>query len=46
MLVTFFSPLPKDSVPREQPPMRDQTWFKTATRIPRPPNSMVPVPHT
>ena len=46
--VTLFpsSPLPKDSVPREPPPMRDEMVFKSATRIRRIPNSLVPVPHT
>merc|ERR1712038_7321 len=40
------NPLPKDSVPRERPPMRDQTWFRTETKIRRLPNRLVPVPHT
>jgi len=39
------NPLPKESVPRERPPMRDRTWFPTATKIPRLPKPMVPVPH-
>ena len=45
-LIFDFSPVPKDSVPRDRLPMRDPTWFKTATRVPRIPNSMVPVPHS
>ncbi|CAH1787255.1 unnamed protein product [Owenia fusiformis] len=40
------NPLPKDSVPRERPPMRDTMVFPSATRIPRLPNSMKPVPHS
>lgn len=40
------NPLPKTSVPREQLPMRDTTFFKTATKVPRPPKAMVPVPHS
>lgn len=40
------NPLPKTSVPREQLPMRDTMVFKTKTKIPRPPKSMVPVPHS
>lgn len=39
------NPLPKHSVPRERPPQRDPTWFPTATKIPRIPKAMVPVPH-
>ncbi|XP_041365951.1 uncharacterized protein LOC121380963 [Gigantopelta aegis] len=40
------NPLPKDSVPRERLPMRDTMIFKTATKIPRLPKPMVPVPHS
>ena len=40
-----FSPLPKTSVPREQLPMRDATFFTTRAKVPRPPQAMVPVPH-
>jgi len=36
------SPLPKDSVPREQLPMRDTMVFKSATRVPR---VLHPTPH-
>lgn len=39
------NPLPPDSVPREKGPMRDVTWFKSATTIPRLPLSMDPVPN-
>ena len=39
------NPLPKESVPRERPPMRDRTWFPSASKIPRLPKPMVPVPH-
>ncbi|KAK6973335.1 hypothetical protein BgiMline_024537 [Biomphalaria glabrata] len=40
------NPLPKDNVPREKLPMRDEMIFPTATKIPRIPKSAVPVPHT
>ncbi|XP_060556411.1 stabilizer of axonemal microtubules 3-like [Ruditapes philippinarum] len=40
------NPLPKTSVPREQLPMRDTTFFTTKTKVPRPPKAMVPVPHS
>jgi len=39
------NPLPKDSVARERLPLRDPIWFPTATKIPRLPKPMVPVPH-
>lgn len=39
------NPLPKTSVPREQLPMRDATFFTTRTKVPRPPQALVPVPH-
>nr|CAB3262789.1 uncharacterized protein LOC100183262 [Phallusia mammillata] len=39
------NPLPKDSVPRERPPLRDPTWFPSSTKIPRLPKPMVPVPN-
>ena len=41
----LFSPLPKTSVPREQLPMRDATFFTTRNKVPRPPQALVPVPH-
>jgi len=37
--------LPVDSIPREKGPMRDHTWFKTATSIARIPKPLHPVPH-
>ncbi|PVD18243.1 hypothetical protein C0Q70_21769 [Pomacea canaliculata] len=37
--------LPKHTVPREKLPMRDTMVFPTATKIPRPPKAMIPVPH-
>lgn len=40
------NPLPKDTVPRERPPMRDNIWFKSATKVPRQPKSFVAVPHS
>lgn len=40
------NPLPKKSVPRERPPMRDPTFFKSQTRIPFWPKSAKPVPNT
>ncbi|XP_046573804.1 uncharacterized protein LOC124281845 [Haliotis rubra] len=40
------NPFPKDSVPREPLPMRDTMMFPTATKIPRQPKAMVPVPHS
>lgn len=40
------NPVPKDSVPREQPPMRDTMVFKSATQVRRIPPKSVPVPHT
>ncbi|XP_013409529.1 uncharacterized protein LOC106173086 [Lingula anatina] len=40
------NPVPKDTVPRENLPMRDPTWFKFKTKIPRQPNAMLPVPHS
>ena len=39
------NPLPVDSVPREEGPMRDHIWFKTATTIPRLPKPLQPVPN-
>ncbi|XP_078588069.1 stabilizer of axonemal microtubules 3-like [Branchiostoma floridae x Branchiostoma japonicum] len=41
------NPLPKDAsrISRETP-MRDITWFPTATRIPRLPKKLSPVPHS
>lgn len=39
------SSLPKHTVPREKLPMRDTMVFPTATKIPRPPKAMIPVPH-
>ncbi|KAJ8298646.1 hypothetical protein KUTeg_022706 [Tegillarca granosa] len=39
------NPIPKDTVPREQLPMVDPTWFKSRTKIPRQPKTMIPVPH-
>merc|ERR1711962_6300 len=39
------NPLPVDSIPREKGPMRDHTWFKSATTIPRVPESLNHVPH-
>ncbi|XP_005105255.1 uncharacterized protein LOC101859880 [Aplysia californica] len=39
------NPLPKDNVPRGKLPMRDETIFPTATKIPRLPKALVPVPH-
>ncbi|KAL8568139.1 hypothetical protein ACOMHN_027662 [Nucella lapillus] len=39
------NPLPKHTVPRERLPMRDTMVFPTATKIPRQPKAMVPVPH-
>ena len=42
----FCSPIPKDSVPRQHPPMRDEMVFKTETRIRRVPPKSVPVPHS
>lgn len=39
------NPLPKDNVPRDKLPMRDEMVFPTATKIPRLPKSLVPVPH-
>lgn len=39
------NPLPVDSVPREKGPMRDHTWFKSSTIIPRIPKQLNPVPH-
>lgn len=40
------NPLPKDNVPRGKQPMRDETMFPTATRVPRIPKAHVPVPHS
>lgn len=40
------NPVPKDSVPREQPPMRDEMVFKTATRVRRIPPITNHVPHS
>ena len=40
------SPLPKDSVPREQLPMRDTMVFKSATRVPRVLHTTPHVPHS
>ncbi|CAD5124101.1 DgyrCDS12403 [Dimorphilus gyrociliatus] len=40
------NPLPKHAVPRERPPMRDTMVFKTATKVGRIPNRMIPVPHS
>ncbi|XP_074660236.1 stabilizer of axonemal microtubules 3-like [Tubulanus polymorphus] len=40
------NPLPKSAVPRRQLPMRDETWFKSETKIRRLPYSAVPVPHS
>jgi len=40
------NPLPLDSIPREKGPMRDHTWFKSATTIPRIPKQLQPVPNT
>lgn len=39
------NPVPKDNVRREQLPMIDPTWFKSRTKIPRQPKSLLPVPH-
>ena len=41
----IYSPIPKDSVPREPLPMRDEMVFKSATKIRRIPPSYIPVPH-
>ncbi|KAK7481500.1 hypothetical protein BaRGS_00027262 [Batillaria attramentaria] len=38
--------LPPHSVPRENLPMRDTMVFPTATKIPRQPKPLVPVPHS
>ncbi|ESO97527.1 hypothetical protein LOTGIDRAFT_104414 [Lottia gigantea] len=40
------NPLPKNSVPRDRLPMRDTMVFPTATKIPRQPKALVPVPHS
>ncbi|KAK2163037.1 hypothetical protein LSH36_87g06000 [Paralvinella palmiformis] len=40
------NPLPKDSVPRQKPPMRDEMVFKSETKIRRVPQKLVPVPHS
>jgi len=40
------SPVPKDSVPREELPMRDTMVFKSATRVPRVLHSAPHAPHS
>ena len=45
LYVHICSPLPKDTIPRERPPMRDATWFKSETKIRRIPDKSMPVPH-
>jgi len=39
-----YSPLPKAGVPRDQPPMRDEMIFKSATKVRRV-TSVPNVPH-
>lgn len=38
--------MPKETVPRERPPMRDTMRFPTATKVRYIPQKLVPVPHT
>lgn len=40
------NPFPKTAVKRDPLPMRDTMVFPTATKVPRPPKAMVPVPHS
>ena len=40
------NPIPKESVPRQPPPMRDEMVFKSETRIRRVPPKSVAVPHS
>jgi len=46
MYMICCSPVPKDSVPREQLPMRDTMVFKSATKVPRVLHSTPHVPHS